>query len=103
MNNFKKIRVFDDVENKMRTAIVNGEWFDCCNSVSIMDFTGFTDSNGKDVYEGDVIQTDSYQSGPVRYDLEAGAYVVDFNDATTYIGDVAKTRFHVVGNIYIES
>ena len=71
-------------------------------------FTGITDSEGTDIYEGDYVSTDynPVLVHEVKYSPEETAYVLDtnFNYAETYFGDcVYLSDFKnliVTGNVF---
>ena len=112
-----------------------GPWTDdgLCNSdythVEIVDpdtvcqFTGFTDKNGKEIYEGDVLRSDEYPYssrekerdnyfGLIEWNKnEAAFYIVTiknpkssikgiFDGTSDYISQSALQDFEVIGNIH---
>lgn len=94
------------------------------DTATVCQFTGFTDKNGKEVYEGDVLRSDNYPFSCVEdnaYDNyygivgwsegSAGFYVKTFVNPRAHVGGISHgdvygmshynfQDFEVVGNIH---
>ena len=75
--------------------------------ISIMQWTGFTDSRGKDVYEGDILGygNDPLDFAAVRWESTKGRWYVTCSNKNIqewYLSDYFQGGIHVivVGNIY---
>ena len=80
---------------------VAGEWI-VNNDLSLMQSTGLTDKNGKEIFEGDIIDsTDGFLTGVVEFRVGLGMFVSELVEYNCFerLCNVASSR-KIIGNIW---
>lgn len=113
-----KFRIFDLEDNKMyqnrdfegidfvdKYARLENGFIDLDNAV-VMQYTGYADSKGQDIYEGDILAYMDYWW--IRIEYENGGFMVRDVDkvrynnkiTNTHISDFDLSKWRIIGNVY---
>lgn len=103
-----KFRVWDGERMVVPATIANG-----LNESSLMQFTGLLDKNGKEIYEGDIIEMFISDTSPVPFKVTTSIFfhegvfcVLKMNEEpltlreAIIISNKTKKRLEIIGNIY---
>lgn len=80
---------------------VAGEWI-VNNDLVLMQSTGLTDKNGKEIFEGDIIDsTDGFLTGVVEFRVSLGMFISELVEYNSFerLCNVASSR-KIIGNIW---
>lgn len=66
-------------------------------NIVLLQYTGLKDKNGKEIYEGDIIEFEGYDNGEVIFDEKIAGYVIRFPNGSAWR---SFTTSVVIGNIF---
>jgi len=68
--------------------------------VVLMQYTGLKDKNGKEIYEGDIVKTDSGANQFVDYRNDFACFCLRFKTGGASLSIDGAPNYEIIGNIY---
>lgn len=93
-NSIRHDGLIDWNENKYSDT-GGGLYIDNCN---VMQYTGLQDKTGRDIFDGDIVETDTENIVSIKYNNDFGAYQAGGFPLTKR--DIEELNIEIIGNIY---
>jgi len=81
-------------------SIIDSGFVHAVNAKTLGQFTGSTDKNGKEIYEGDVVIDKQVTKGVVKYIQSDAAFKIESDDGRLFFLTSDIDGLEVIGNIY---
>lgn len=76
------------------------EQFEIIPASAIEQYTGLKDKNGKEIYEGDILNDGVGHIGEVLFNERIGAFVYEWGECGSMFIDLYTSDIEIIGNIH---
>lgn len=95
----KHIIPFKEIYMDGHHVCIESDWPQFFDQQTIGQFTGLTDKNGVEIFEGDIVLTEGHSIGVIRYLSDEALFAVNFPSRLLSLRNATSEYIEVIGNI----